>query len=77
MYNIAKSGFSLYAGKGDKDHGGFEHSGYFALVDKEGYLRSRIDGNGNPIIYYNAIENDGFPDQMKELKNDIKLLLDE
>lgn len=77
VYDIAKSGFSLYAGKGDKDHGGFEHSGYFALVDKEGFLRSRIDGNGNPIIYYNAIENEGFPDQINELKQDIKLLLDE
>lgn len=77
VYDIAKRGFSLYAGKGDKDHGGFEHSGYFALVDKEGFLRSRIDGNGNPIIYYNAIENEGFPDQINELKQDIKLLLDE
>ena len=77
VYDIAKRGFSLYAGKGDKNHGGFEHSGYFALVDKEGFLRSRIDGNGNPIIYYNAIENEGFPDQINELKQDIKLLLDE
>jgi protein SCO1/2 len=77
VYDIAKKGFSLYAGKGEEEHGGFEHSGYFALVDKEGYLRSRKDNNGNPLIYYNAIESNGFPDQIKELKEDIKLLLNE
>lgn len=77
VYELAKKGFSLYAGKGDENHGGFEHSGYFALVDKEGYLRSRKDDNGNPIIYYNAIEDNNFPDQIKELKEDIKLLLNE
>ena len=77
VYSLAKNGFSLYASKGDENHGGFEHSGYFALVDKEGYLRSRKDDNGNPIIYYNAIADNGFPDQIKELKEDIKLLLNE
>lgn len=77
VYNLAQKGFSLYAGVGEEKHGGFEHSGYFALVDKEGYLRSRKDSNGNPIIYYNAIEDNGFSDQIKELKEDIKLLLNE
>ncbi len=77
VYDLAKKGFSLYAGKGDENHGGFEHSGYFALVDKNGFLRSRKDDNGNPIIYYNAIEDNNFPDQIKELKEDIKLLLNE
>ncbi len=77
VYEIAKKGFSLYAGKGEEDHGGFEHSGYFALVDKDGFLRSRIDENGNPIIYYNAVADENFPDQIKELKEDIKLLLNE
>lgn len=77
VYELAKRGFSLYAGKGDEEHGGFEHSGYFALVDKDGYLRSRKDSNGNPLIYYNAIEDNGFSDQIKELKEDIKLLLNE
>lgn len=77
VYDLAKKGFSLYAGKGGDEHGGFEHSGYFALVDKDGYLRSRKDEYGNPIIFYNAISDNGFPDQIKELKEDIKLLLNE
>jgi protein SCO1/2 len=77
VYALAKDGFKLYAGKGDDGHGGFEHSGYFALVDKKGFIRSRKDENGNIIIYYNALQDNGFPDQIKELKEDIKILLDE
>ncbi|WP_299015367.1 SCO family protein [uncultured Polaribacter sp.] len=77
VYNLSNKGFKLYAGKGDADHGGFEHSGLFALVDKDGYIRSRKDEFGNPIMYYRAIEEQGFPDQIKELKEDIKILLDE
>ena len=77
VYALSNKGFKLYAGKGDEDHGGFEHSGLFALVDKDGYIRSRKDEFGNPIMYYRAIEEQGFPDQIKELKEDIKLLLNE
>jgi protein SCO1/2 len=74
---LAKKGFKLYVGEGEEEHGGFEHSGYFALVDKDGFIRSRKDDNGNTIIYYNALEDNGFPDQIKELKEDIKILLNE
>jgi protein SCO1/2 len=74
---LAKQGFKLYVGKGEEEHGGFEHSGYFALVDKDGFIRSRKDENENTIIYYNALEDNGFPDQIKELKEDIKILLNE
>lgn len=77
VYALSNKGFKLYAGKGDEDHGGFEHSGLFALVDKKGYIRSRKDEFGNPIMYYRALEEQGFPDQIKELKEDIKILLDE
>ncbi|NVJ88020.1 MAG: SCO family protein [Flavobacteriaceae bacterium] len=77
VYALSNKGFKLYAGKGDEDHGGFEHSGLFALVDKNGYIRSRKDEFGNPIMYYRALEEQGFPDQIKELKEDIKLLLNE
>lgn len=77
VYALSNKGFKLYAGKGDADHGGFEHSGLFALVDKDGYIRSRKDEFGNPIMYYRALEEQGFPDQIKELKEDIKLLLNE
>lgn len=78
VYALSNKGFQLYAGKdGDAAHGGFEHSGLFALVDKEGYIRSRKDEYGNPIKYYRALEEQGFSDQIQEIKEDIKLLLDE
>ncbi len=77
VYDLSNKGFKLYAGKGDEDHGGFEHSGLFALVDKDGFIRSRKDEFGNPIMYYRALEEQTFPDQIKELKEDIKLLLNE
>jgi len=77
VFNLAKEGFKLYAGKGGDDGSGFEHSGLFALVDKEGYIRSRKDKNGNPILYYRALEESGFGNQIEELKEDIKTLLNE
>lgn len=77
VYALSNKGFKLYVGKGEEEHGGFEHSGLFALVDKDGYIRSRKDEYGNPIMYYRAIEEQGFPDQIKELKEDIKILLNE
>ncbi|QVY64322.1 SCO family protein [Polaribacter sp. Q13] len=77
VYALANKGFKLFAGKGGKEHGGFEHSGLFALVDKEGNIRSRKDEYGNPIMYYRALTESGFSDQIKELKEDIKILLNE
>ena len=77
VFDLSNKGFKLYAGNGQESHGGFEHSGLFALVDKEGFIRSRKDAFGNPIMYYRALEENGFPDQMKELQEDIKLLLNE
>lgn len=77
VYALSNKGFKLYVGKGEESHGGFEHSGLFALIDKKGYIRSRKDEYGNPIMYYRALKESGFPDQIKELKEDIKLLLNE
>ena len=71
IYKFANSGFNLYVGENSEVEGGFEHSGFFALVDKEGNIRSRYDEQGNPIIYYNGLGDDG----VKMLKEDIKLLL--
>ena len=77
VINLANKGFKLYAGIGEDSHGGFEHSGLFALIDKNGKIRSRKDAYGNPIVYYRAIEESGFSNQIQELKEDIKILLDE
>ena len=54
IYKLANEGFNLYTAKDDEAEGGFEHSGNFALIDKNGFIRSRIV-NGNPIIYYNCL----------------------
>lgn len=71
IYKVANSGFNLYVGENSEVEGGFEHSGFFALIDKEGNIRSRYDEQGNPIIYYNGLGDEG----VKMLKEDIKLLL--
>ena len=85
IYNLANTGFNLYAAKVDGADGGFEHSGNFALIDKEGYIRSRADSYGNPKIYYRGIisqsdqfNEDGESEDISALKEDIlKLLGDE
>jgi len=77
VYNLSNKGFKLFEGKGEASHAGFEHSGLFALVDKQGYIRSRYDEHGNPIMYYRALDEHGFGNQVRELKQDIKLLLKE
>lgn len=77
VYALSNKGFKLYAGVGEEEHGGFEHSGLFALIDKNGFIRSRKDEFGNPIMYYRALNEQTFSHQIKELKEDIKLLLHE
>ena len=55
IYALANKGFNIFAGINPDVAGGFEHQGYFALVDKNGYLRSRTDRFGNPVVYYLGI----------------------
>lgn len=71
IYDIANKGFNLYAAEAPEVEGGFEHSGFFALVDKEGSITSRVDKNGNPKIYYNGLEDS----DVKMLIQDIKKIL--
>ena len=73
IYNLANKGFNLYAGQNNKAAGGFEHSGLFALVDKNGNIRCRRDAQGNPILYYDGLEAAG----VRAIKEDIKKLLEE
>jgi protein SCO1/2 len=83
VYKLSIEGFYLYTAENTEVEGGFEHSGNFALVDKKGFIRSRVDSNGNPLIYYNGIiseemgEEDGEKEQISILKEDIKKLLNE
>ncbi|PWL39282.1 SCO family protein [Flagellimonas aquimarina] len=82
IYRLAQEGFYIVANEVEDAPGGFEHSGMFALVDKQGYIRSRDDENGNPLIYYRgtitekqAVSAEGEPQQITMLKEDIKKLL--
>ena len=84
VYQLANTGFNIFAAEMPDVPGGFEHSGLFALVDKEGFLRSRIDEFGNPIVYYRGaiLEREGVNDQGETeeigiLKSDIQKLLNE
>lgn len=52
IYDMANRGFGIFADEDETVEGGFAHSGLFALIDQEGYVRSREDNFGNPIIYY-------------------------
>lgn len=71
IHQLANTGFNLYVGETQQAAGGFEHSGFFALIDQEGYIRSRMDEYGNPIIYYDGLEAEG----IQMLIEDIKKLL--
>ena len=73
IYELANIGFTLYAGEDSNAEGGFEHSGMFALVDKQGNIRSRLDEYGNPIAFYDGLD----PKGVQQIKEDIKILLKE
>ena len=84
IYKLANEGFNLYTAKNEDVEGGFEHSGNFALIDKEGFIRSRKDNFGNPLIFYNGliseevgVDDDGISQEITILKEDIAKLLKE
>lgn len=84
IYELANAGFNIFAAEMPEVAGGFEHSGLFALIDQEGYIRSRKDDYGNPIVYYRGAitakegANDhGETEQISALKADIQKLLDQ
>lgn len=73
IFNLANKGFNLYAGENKKVVGGFEHSGLFALIDKNGNIRCRNDDFGNPILYYDGLDKKG----VRNIQQDINILLKE
>ena len=84
IYKLANDGFRLYTATSSEFVDGFEHSGYFALVDKQGYIRSRNDQFGNPKIYYKGSVNfqekldfNGEAEEVTILKEDLLKLLSE
>ena len=84
IYELANNGFNIFVSEMPDAPGGFEHAGLFALIDKKGYLRSRVDSFGNPIIYYRGaiteeqgMNGEGEEEQISLLKKDIEKLLKE
>ncbi|EIJ38730.1 SCO family protein [Galbibacter orientalis] len=71
VYELSNTGFNLYAGQNANVNGGFEHSGLFALIDRNGFIRSRADNFGNPIVYYDGTTDEG----VKMIEQDIATLL--
>ena len=72
LYQIASSYF-VNVSPDSLAPGGFLHSEYFVIIDKEGKVRSGIDKSNNVVGVYDGT-NDA---QMKDLINDIKVLLAE
>lgn len=71
VFGLANKGFNLYVGENSKVSGGFEHSGLFALIDKNGNIRCRKDDFGNPILYYDGLDKKG----VRDIQQDINILL--
>ena len=72
IYEVAKSYF-VNVSPDSLAPGGFLHSEYFILIDKEGRVRSGIDKNGNVLGVYDGTKEV----QMKDLVNDVKVLMAE
>lgn len=78
LYSLANKGFNIFAEVNPNVAGGFEHQGYFALIDKNGFIRSRSDQFGNPIVYYMGIDQEEVDVQEVDLlMEDIEKLLKE
>lgn len=73
IFDLSNKGFNLYTGENNKAKGGFEHSGLFALIDKNGNIRCRKDNFGNPILYYDGLDKKG----VRNIQQDITILLKE
>jgi len=72
LYSVAYK-FLSSAMEDDSAPGGFLHTEYFALIDKEGNMRSREDDNGNIIGVYDGTN----AAHINDLIDDIKILIAE
>ncbi|MEN8815881.1 MAG: SCO family protein [Nonlabens sp.] len=78
-YRLSREGFNAYVAESENQDIRFEHSGNFALVDRDGYIRSRKvridDQNENWIYHYNGVQENDIPAQIKEIIEDAETLL--
>ena len=78
IYALSNKGFNIFSSINEKVAGGFEHQGFFALVDQNGYIRSRLNDYGTPLVYYSGISNENESIQgIEMIKEDIEKLLNE
>ena len=78
IYELSNKGFNIFSSINEAVEGGFEHQGFFALIDKDGYIRSRANNFGTPIVYYSGITNENENVQgIEMIKKDIEKLLNE
>jgi protein SCO1/2 len=76
IYELSNKGFNIFSSINEAVEGGFEHQGFFALIDKDGYIRSRANNFGTPIVYYSGITNENENVQgIEMIKKDIEKLL--
>ena len=76
IYDLSNTGFNIFSSINPDVAGGFEHQGFFALIDQNGYIRSRENGMGSPIVYYLGIEDNNSDEQgIDMIKEDILKLL--
>ena len=76
VYELSNKGFNIFSSVNQAVEGGFEHQGFFALIDKDGYIRPRVNDYGTPIVYYSGITNENENIQgIEMIKEDIDKLL--
>jgi len=73
---LSNSGFNIFSSINEAVDGGFEHQGFFALIDQNGYIRSRVNDYGIPLVYYSGINDENNENQgIDMILEDIKKLL--
>jgi protein SCO1/2 len=72
IYQTAFHGYFANAEEDKLAPGGFLHSEYFVLVDKEGRIRSSYDKTGNPKGVYDGTNNQDILQLIKDIKQLLK-----
>lgn len=73
IYNLAARGYLVNVLEDSLAPGGFLHSEYIVIVDKDGHIRSGLDRFDNPRAVYDGTS----PSDINELIDDVKVLLAE
>ena len=68
IHKLSNEGFKLFAAQDKDEIDGFSHSGLFALIDQNGIVRSRKDKHGNPLFYYNGLEQESIDMLIQDIK---------